>query len=82
MPLVALKNHLTMHYLGVLVMVHFEAKKLGLRGLRPDEMPVLREVLARRWLTYLPATQWATSMNNCPSPTRRATMPNRTKWNT
>ena len=44
----------SMHYLGVLVMVHFEAKKLGLRGLRPDEMPVLREVLSRRWLTLIP----------------------------
>jgi TRAP transporter 4TM/12TM fusion protein len=44
----------SMHYLGVLVMVHFEAKKLGLRGLRPDEMPVLREVMSRRWLTLIP----------------------------
>ena len=44
----------SMHYIGVLVMVHFEAKRLGLRGLRPDEMPVLREVLARRWLTLIP----------------------------
>ena len=44
----------SMHYLGVLVMVHFEAKKLGLRGLRPDEMPVLKDVLARRWLTLIP----------------------------
>ncbi len=44
----------SMHYLGVMVMVHFEAKKLGLRGLRPDEMPVWREVLAKRWLTLIP----------------------------
>lgn len=44
----------SMHYIGVLVMVHFEAKRLGLRGLRKDEMPVLREVLAQRWLTLIP----------------------------
>ncbi|MDP6175796.1 MAG: TRAP transporter fused permease subunit, partial [Rhodospirillales bacterium] len=44
----------SMHYLGVLMMVHFEAKRLGLRGLRPDELPVLAKVLARRWLTVLP----------------------------
>lgn len=43
-----------MHYLGVLVMVHFEAKRLGLRGLRRDEMPVLRDVLRQRWLTLIP----------------------------
>ena len=29
-----------------------------------------------------PATQWAMSMNNCPRPTRMATMPNSTKWKT
>lgn len=44
----------SMHYIGVLVMVHFEAKRLGLRGLRDDEMPILREVLSRRWLTLIP----------------------------
>ncbi len=44
----------SMHYIGVLVMVHFEAKRLGLRGLRPDELPVFAKVVARRWLTILP----------------------------
>jgi len=44
----------SMHYLGVLVMVHFEAKRLGLRGLRRDEMPVLRDVLRKRWMTLIP----------------------------
>ena len=43
-----------MHYLAVMVMVHFEAKRLGLRGLTKAEMPVLLDVLARRWLTLLP----------------------------
>lgn len=44
----------TMHFLGVLVMVHFEAKRLGLRGLRDDELPKLATVLSRRWLTVIP----------------------------
>ena len=44
----------SMHYLAVLVMVHFEAKRLGLRGLTKDEMPVLLDVLSRGWLTLLP----------------------------
>lgn len=43
-----------MHYLGVLMMVHFEAKRLGLRGLRSDEISPLRDVLAKRWLTLIP----------------------------
>jgi len=44
----------SMHYLGVLVMVHFEAKRLGLRGLTREEMPVLYNVLRQRWLTLIP----------------------------
>lgn len=43
-----------MHYLAVMVMVHFEAKRLGLRGLTKAEMPVLLDVLSRRWLTLIP----------------------------
>ena len=44
----------TMHFLGVLTMVHFEAKRLGLRGLRDEEIPKLRHALSRRWLTIIP----------------------------
>lgn len=43
-----------MHYLGIFTMVHLEAKKLGLRGLRPDEMPHLGRVLRDNWLTLIP----------------------------
>ena len=43
-----------MHFLGVLIMVHFEAKRLGLRGLRDEELPKLAAVLSRRWLTVIP----------------------------
>ena len=46
----------TMHFLGVLTMVHFEAKRLGLRGLRDEEIPKLRQALSRsrRYSTRLP----------------------------
>jgi len=44
----------SMHFLGVLVMVHFEAKRLGLRGLTQEEIPKLLLVLRQRWLTLVP----------------------------
>lgn len=43
-----------MHFFGVLMQVHFEAKRSGLRGLRPDEMPDLREAFRRDWPTVIP----------------------------
>ncbi|NNG02711.1 MAG: TRAP transporter permease [Inquilinus sp.] len=43
-----------LHYFGVLAMVHLEAKKLGLRGLRRDEMPRLADVLVKNWPTLIP----------------------------
>lgn len=43
-----------LHYLGIFAMVHFEAKRLGLRGLRPDEMPVILKVLRENWLAMIP----------------------------
>ena len=43
-----------MHYIAVFAMVHFEAKRLGLRGLRPDELPRLGTVLANGWMTVIP----------------------------
>src|SRR3546814_12871625 len=43
-----------MHFFGVLIQVHFEAKRNGLRGLRPDEMPDLKEALKRDWPTVIP----------------------------
>ena len=43
-----------MHYLGIFTMVHLEAKRLGLRGLRPDEMPVLSQVLRQGWPALIP----------------------------
>jgi TRAP transporter 4TM/12TM fusion protein len=43
-----------MHFFGVLMQVHFEAKRNGLRGLRPDEMPDLRAAFRRDWPTVIP----------------------------
>ena len=36
-----------MHFFGVFMQVHFEAKRIGLRGLTPEEMPDWRAVCAR-----------------------------------
>jgi TRAP transporter 4TM/12TM fusion protein len=43
-----------MHFFGVLCQVHFEAKKSGMRGLEPSEIPRLRDVIARDWPTLAP----------------------------
>ncbi len=43
-----------MHFFGVFIQVHFEAKRLGLRGLRPEEMPDWRAILREDWVTLIP----------------------------
>jgi TRAP transporter 4TM/12TM fusion protein len=43
-----------MHFFGVFMQVHFEAKRFGLRGLTEDEMPKLRQSFAMRWPTLIP----------------------------
>jgi TRAP transporter 4TM/12TM fusion protein len=43
-----------MHFFGVFMQVHFEAKRHGLRGLTEEEMPKLRESLKQRWPTLIP----------------------------
>ena len=43
-----------MHFFGVLMQVHFEAKRRGLRGLTKDEMPRIWKVLKRDWPTLFP----------------------------
>jgi TRAP transporter 4TM/12TM fusion protein len=43
-----------MHFFGVFMQVHFEAKRFGLRGLNDDEMPKLRQSFAQRWPTLIP----------------------------
>ncbi len=43
-----------MHFFGVLMQVHFEAKRRGLRGLTKEEMPQIWKVLKRDWPTLIP----------------------------
>ena len=43
-----------MHYLGVMSIVHFQARKLGLKGLPPEEIPSAWKVIKNGWLTVLP----------------------------
>jgi len=43
-----------MHFYGVLMQVHLEARRLGLRGLSKDELPNVVKVLKEGWLTILP----------------------------
>jgi TRAP transporter 4TM/12TM fusion protein len=43
-----------LYFVSVSVMVYFEARKLGLRGLAPEELPRSREVWARGWYLLLP----------------------------
>ena len=43
-----------MHFFGVFMQVHFEAKHRGLRGLTPEELPDLKESLKANWPTLIP----------------------------
>ena len=43
-----------LHYFGIFIMVHLEAKKLGLRGLRSEEIPKIGVVLKDHWLSLIP----------------------------
>ena len=42
------------HYFGIFIMVHLEAKKLGLRGLNHKELPKFFEIMKDNWLSLLP----------------------------
>ncbi|WP_410217618.1 TRAP transporter permease [Paracoccus sp. (in: a-proteobacteria)] len=43
-----------MHFFGVLVQVHLEAKRLGIRGLTKEELPEAGRVLREGWLSVMP----------------------------
>lgn len=43
-----------LHFFGVFIQVHFEAKRVGLRGLTPEEMPDWRAVIRQDWVTLIP----------------------------
>ncbi len=43
-----------MHYLGVMCIVHYQAKRLGLKGLPSEEIPKVMAVLKKGWPTAVP----------------------------
>ncbi|KAB7616129.1 TRAP transporter permease [Amylibacter sp. SFDW26] len=43
-----------LHYFGIFIMVHLEAKKLGLKGLSAAELPKAGIVLRQHWLSIIP----------------------------
>ncbi|QUS37280.1 TRAP transporter permease [Falsirhodobacter algicola] len=43
-----------MHFFGVLLQVHLEARRLGLRGLTKEELPNALKVIREGWLSILP----------------------------
>jgi TRAP transporter 4TM/12TM fusion protein len=43
-----------MHYIGVLSIVHFQAKRLGLKGMPREEIPKILAVLKHGWPTAVP----------------------------
>ncbi len=48
------------HYLATFSMVHLEAKRLGLKGLPPDRIPQLKQVLKRSWHLLIPLSVMVT----------------------
>ncbi|MFX0541204.1 TRAP transporter permease [Roseovarius sp. S4756] len=42
------------HYIAILLMVHLEAKKLGLEGLSKDKIPQFGAVLRKSWHLFIP----------------------------
>ncbi len=43
-----------LHFFGVLMQVHMEAKRLGLRGLTKEEIPDAWKVFRENWITIIP----------------------------
>jgi len=43
-----------LYFLSVAIMVHLESRKLGLRGLKKEELPALGQVLKKGWFLFVP----------------------------
>lgn len=43
-----------MYYFGIYCMVHFEARKIGLRGMSTEELPDVRKILKNKFLLIIP----------------------------
>ncbi len=48
------------HYLATLSMVHLEARRLGLKGMSRDQIPLLGNLLRRQWHLMVPLTVMVT----------------------
>jgi len=57
-----------MHFFGVFMQVHFEAKRTGLRGLTADELPHLGRELRENWPTLIPLVLLITIIINGSTP--------------
>ena len=44
----------SMHYLAILLMVHFESRRLRLKGMDPKDIPSLWKVLGASWHLFIP----------------------------
>jgi TRAP transporter 4TM/12TM fusion protein len=44
----------SMHYIGVLSIVHFTAKRLGLKGYPKDQLPKFLQIWRKGWYTVMP----------------------------
>ncbi|MFP4213276.1 MAG: TRAP transporter permease [Desulfohalobiaceae bacterium] len=43
-----------LYFVSVLVMVHFEAKRHGLRGVQDENLPTAKQILKKEWFMVLP----------------------------
>lgn len=59
-----------LYFLSVGVMVHFEARKLGLKGLPREELPALGPTLRRTWYFFLPIVLLVVALFAGVSPSR------------
>ena len=63
-----------LYYLGLLMSVHFEAKRLGLTGIPEEEIPSAKEVLKNGWHLVIPLVVLITVMLLGRSPLYAATL--------
>ncbi|MBQ3729518.1 MAG: TRAP transporter permease [Spirochaetales bacterium] len=63
-----------LYYLGLMMSVHFEARKLGLSGVREEDIPSAKEVLRNGWHLMIPLVVLITVMVIGKSPLYAATV--------
>ncbi len=63
-----------LYYLGLMMSVHFEARKLGLSGVREENIPSAKEVLRNGWHLMIPLVVLITVMVIGKSPLYAATV--------